>query len=180
MTEPLITSGAVRLIVAIVSLLGVGVATISVNIAANVVSPANDFANLAPRLISFKTGGVITGVLGIVMMPWKFLATADTYIFNWLIGYSALLGPIAGIMVMDYWVLRKQELDVPELYRVNGKYAGYNAAGDHRAGAGRAARTCPASSRARGSSPARRTSSIRSTCTRGSSGSGCRPRCTWG
>jgi NCS1 family nucleobase:cation symporter-1 len=128
MMEPLIVSGAVRLIVAIVALLGVAVATISVNIAANVVSPANDFANLAPRLISFKTGGVITGVLGILMMPWRFLSSADVYIFNWLIGYSALLGPIAGIMVVDYWVLRKQELDVPELYRVNGKYAGINPA----------------------------------------------------
>ncbi len=112
--------------VAVVALLGVGIATISVNIAANVVSPANDFANLAPRLISFRTGGIITGVAGIIMMPWKFLASADTYIFNWLIGYSALLGPIAGIMVVDYWVLRKRELDVPELYRPNGKFAGVN------------------------------------------------------
>jgi len=123
---PLIASGGVRLLVAIVSLLGVGIATISVNIAANVVSPANDFANLAPRLISFKTGGVITGVLGILMMPWKFLATADTYIFNWLIGYSALLGPIAGIMVADYWVIRNRALDVPDLYRPHGRYAGFN------------------------------------------------------
>ncbi|MDP2275184.1 MAG: NCS1 family nucleobase:cation symporter-1 [Archangium sp.] len=126
MDAPLIASAGVRLLVAVVALLGVAIATISVNIAANVVSPANDFANLNPRLISFKMGGVITGVLGIVMMPWKFLATADTYIFNWLIGYSALLGPIAGIMVVDYWVLRKQELDVAELYRPKGKYGGYN------------------------------------------------------
>lgn len=123
---PLIESTTVRLAVAVVALLGVGIATISVNIAANVVSPANDFANLAPRHISFRTGGLITGVAGIVMMPWKFLASADTYIFNWLIGYSALLGPIAGIMVIDYWVLRKRELDVPELYRPNGKFAGVN------------------------------------------------------
>jgi NCS1 family nucleobase:cation symporter-1 len=125
---PLIDSGGVRLLVAVVSLLGVGIATISVNIAANVVSPANDFANLAPRHISFKLGGVITGVLGILMMPWKFLATADTYIFNWLIGYSALLGPIAGIMVADYWYLRKKQLDVAELYRPHGEYAGFNVA----------------------------------------------------
>jgi NCS1 family nucleobase:cation symporter-1 len=126
--EPLIASAGVRLLVAVIALLGVAIATISVNIAANVVSPANDFANLNPRLISFKTGGIITGVLGIVMMPWKFLATADTYIFNWLIGYSALLGPIAGIMVMDYWVIRNKELDVAELYRPKGKYAGINLA----------------------------------------------------
>lgn len=123
---PLIESSLVRLTVAVIALLGVGVATISVNIAANVVSPANDFANLAPRHISFRTGGLITGVSGIIMMPWKFLASADTYIFNWLIGYSALLGPIAGIMVIDYWVLRKRELDVPELYRPQGRFAGFN------------------------------------------------------
>lgn len=123
---PLIQSAGVRLLVAVVSLLGVGIATISVNIAANVVSPANDFANLAPRLISFKMGGVITGVLGIVMLPWKFLSSADTYIFNWLIGYSALLGPIAGVMIVDYWVLRGKELDVAELYRPHGQYAGVN------------------------------------------------------
>jgi NCS1 family nucleobase:cation symporter-1 len=123
---PLIASPGVRLLVAVVSLLGVGIATISVNIAANVVSPANDFANLAPRLISFKTGGIITGVLGILMMPWKFLSSADTYIFTWLIGYSALLGPIAGIMIVDYWVLRGRELDVADLYRPHGRYAGVN------------------------------------------------------
>jgi NCS1 family nucleobase:cation symporter-1 len=102
------------------------VATVSVNIAANVVSPANDFANLAPRLISFQTGGLITGVAGILMMPWKLLATAGAYIFTWLIGYSALLGPIAGIMVADYWLIRRGELDVADLYRPNGRYAGVN------------------------------------------------------
>lgn len=123
---PLIASDSTRLVVAIVSLLGVGIATLSVNIAANVVSPANDFANLAPRLISFKTGGLITGVLGIAMMPWKLLASADTYIFNWLVGYSALLGPIAGVMIADYWLLRKTELDVPDLYRTTGRYKGVN------------------------------------------------------
>lgn len=123
---PLIASAGVRAAVAIFSLLGVAVATISVNIAANVVSPANDFANLAPRLISFKTGGLITGIVGIVMMPWLLLKNAGTYIFTWLIGYSALLGPIAGIMIVDYWIVRKKELDVAELYRPNGKYAGVN------------------------------------------------------
>ena len=103
------------------------VATISTNIAANVISPANDFANCAPRLISFKTGGVITGVLGILIMPWKLLASADAYIFTWLVGYSALLGPIAGIMIVDYWMIRHRQLDVPDLYRTNGRYAGVNA-----------------------------------------------------
>lgn len=126
LTEPLVASAAVRAVVALVALLGVGVATVSVNIAANVVSPANDFANLAPRHISFQTGGLITGVLGILMMPWKLLATAGDYIFTWLIGYSALLGPIAGIMVVDYWWVRRTKLDVPDLYRPDGQYAGTN------------------------------------------------------
>ena len=123
---PLLSSDSTRLLVALLSLFGVAVATISTNIAANVISPANDFANCAPRLISFRTGGVITGVIGILIMPWKLLASADTYIFNWLVGYSALLGPIAGIMVVDYWLIRRRELDVPDLYRVNGRYAGVN------------------------------------------------------
>ncbi len=123
---PLIASTGVRLAVAVLSLVGVGIATISVNIAANVVSPANDFANLAPKLISFQTGGLITGVLGIVMMPWKIMASAGGYIFTWLIGYSALLGPIAGIMIVDYWIIRKTVLDVPDLYRPEGRYRGVN------------------------------------------------------
>jgi len=126
LAEPLIASAGVRWAVAFISLLGVGVATISVNIAANVVSPANDFANLAPRLVSFKTGGLITGLVGIVMMPWKLMATAGDYIFTWLIGYSALLGPIAGIMIADYWLVRRRQLDVPDLYRTTGRYAGTN------------------------------------------------------
>jgi NCS1 family nucleobase:cation symporter-1 len=116
----------VRVLVAVIALLGIGIATLSVNIAANVVSPANDFANLAPRRISFKTGGLITGVLGVAMMPWRLLADPSSYIFDWLIGYSALLGPIAGIMIVDYWLLRRCELDVPDLYRTSGRYAGVN------------------------------------------------------
>jgi NCS1 family nucleobase:cation symporter-1 len=123
---PLLASGAARLAVAVVALVGVGVATVSVNIAANVVSPANDFANLAPRRISFRTGGLITGVAGILMMPWKLLQTAGSFIFTWLIGYSALLGPIAGILVADYWLLRGQELDLADLYRPAGRYGGTN------------------------------------------------------
>ncbi|MBI5362835.1 MAG: NCS1 family nucleobase:cation symporter-1 [Planctomycetes bacterium] len=124
MEAPMIESGFVRGLVAAIALFGVGVATVSVNIAANVVSPANDFANLAPRFISFRTGGLITGLLGIAMMPWKLMASAGDYIFTWLVGYSALLGPIAGIMIVDYWVLRRRELDVAELYRPKGKHAG--------------------------------------------------------
>ena len=120
MTEPLISSHVTRVIIAILALLGVMIATISVNIAANVVSPANDFSNLSPRHISFKTGGLITGIIGIIIMPWKLLASADVYIFNWLVGYSGLLGPIAGIMIVDYWILRKQNLVILDLYREEG------------------------------------------------------------
>lgn len=99
------------------------VATLSTNIAANVVSPANDFSNLAPRIISFRTGGMITAGIGILMMPWKLVADPGGYIFTWLIGYGALLGPIAGIMIADYYVIRGKKLDVGELYRADGIYA---------------------------------------------------------
>src|SRR5262249_26882712 len=123
---PLIASPGARVAVALVAVAGVLIATVSVNIAANVVSPANDFANLSPRHISFRTGGLITGIVGILMMPWRLLATANAYIFNWLIGYSALLGPIAGIMIADYFVLRRRTLDVNDLYRTTGRYRGTN------------------------------------------------------
>jgi NCS1 family nucleobase:cation symporter-1 len=124
--HPVIASGIARVLVAVFALVGISIATVSVNIAANVISPANDFANLAPRYISFKTGGLITGILGICILPWKLLANGDAYVNTWLIGYSGLLGPIAGIMIADYWLIRKTELDVPDLYRPNGRYAGVN------------------------------------------------------
>lgn len=124
---PLIASEGTRVLIAVLALVGVGVATVSVNIAANVVSPANDIANLAPRHISFRTGGLITGLVGIAIMPWKLYGSAEVYIFSWLIGYSALLGPIAGIMIADYWIVRRRVLDVADLYRPNGRYAGTNA-----------------------------------------------------
>ncbi len=125
---PLIASAVTRGIVAVVAVFGIVIATLSVNVAANLVSPANDFANLAPKYISFKTGGVITCVLGILCMPWKLLADASTYIDGWLTGVSALLGPIAGIMIADYFILRKTKLDVPDLYRQTGRYRGVNPA----------------------------------------------------
>ena len=123
---PLIQDPFMRVAIALLSLVGVAVATISTNIAANVVGPANDFSQLAPRLISFKTGSLITAVIGLLIMPWKLLASADVYIFNWLIGYSALLGPIAGIMIVDYWILRRRTLHVMDLYQPHGRYAGVN------------------------------------------------------
>ena len=83
------------------------VATLAVNIAANVVSPANDFANAFPKLITFKTGGLITGIVGIAMQPWRLLADPSGYIFNWLVGYSGGLGSIAGVLIADYWIVRQ-------------------------------------------------------------------------
>jgi NCS1 family nucleobase:cation symporter-1 len=98
------------------------VATLNVNVAANIVSPANDFSNLYPRRISFKMGGLITCVLGLVMQPWKLLESHGTYIFGWLVGYSSLLGPIAGVMIADYFVVRKKIIAVEDLYRRGGFY----------------------------------------------------------
>jgi len=105
-----------------IALIVLAIATLSTNIAANVVSPANDFSNLAPRKISFRTGGMITAFIGIFMMPWKLVADPSGYIFTWLIGYGALLGPIAGIMIADYYVYRRKYLDVNQLYQVDGIY----------------------------------------------------------
>ena len=113
----------------VVAMLALCIATLATNIAANVVSPANDFAHLAPRKISFRIGGFITGIIGIGMMPWKLVADPSGYIFTWLIGYSALLGPIAGVMIADYFVVKKRALDVPALYDPAGKYRGWNAPG---------------------------------------------------
>jgi NCS1 family nucleobase:cation symporter-1 len=109
------------LIVAI-SMFTIIVATLSVNIAANVVSPANDFANAFPRWISFRTGGLITGIVGILMQPWKLLADPSGYIFSWLLGYSGGLGSIAGVLIADYWMIRKKNLKLGDLYRTKGVY----------------------------------------------------------
>jgi NCS1 family nucleobase:cation symporter-1 len=109
-------------VVAFIALIALLVATLNVNIGANVVSPSNDFSNLAPRLISFRTGGLITGFLGLAMMPWKVMATFGSYVFGWLVGYSGLLGPVAGIMVADYFLIRRTQLDVYSLYHRGGPY----------------------------------------------------------
>lgn len=98
------------------------VAQISTNMAANVVSPSNDFANLNPRRISYVTGGIITAVAGILMMPWKLYSDASAYIFTWLIGYSGMMGAIGGILIADYWLLRKRRLSLRDLYSLNGRY----------------------------------------------------------
>ena len=98
-------------------------AQLTTNMAANVVSPSNDFSNLNPRRISYVTGGLITAVLGIVMMPWKLYADASAYIFTWLLGYSSLMGALGGILIADYWVLRRQQLRLADLFRENGIYS---------------------------------------------------------
>jgi nucleobase:cation symporter-1, NCS1 family len=108
--------------VAFIALIALLVATLNVNIGANVVSPSNDFSNLAPRLISFRTGGLITGFLGLAMMPWKLMSSFGNYVFGWLVGYSGLLGPVAGIMVADYFLIRGTRLDVYSLYHRGGPY----------------------------------------------------------
>ncbi|MEO7598997.1 MAG: NCS1 family nucleobase:cation symporter-1 [Opitutus sp.] len=108
--------------VLVIAMLALCIATLATNIAANVVSPANDFANLSPAKISFRVGGLLTGIIGIVIMPWKLVADPTGYIFTWLIGYSALLGPIGGILIADYYVWRKTNLSLPALYSGNGEY----------------------------------------------------------
>jgi NCS1 family nucleobase:cation symporter-1 len=106
--------------VVVIGLVGLAVATLSTNIAANVVSPANDFANVAPHRISYKLGGYITAGIGLVILPWKLMEGG--YVFIWLNGYGGLLGPIGGILVADYWILRRRVLVVADLYRRGGAY----------------------------------------------------------
>jgi NCS1 family nucleobase:cation symporter-1 len=106
----------------VISLFAILLATLNVNIGANVVSPANDFSNLWPRRISFRAGGVITCFIGIALMPWKLLSSYSTFIFGWLGGYAAFLGPVAGIMICDYFVIRRRILVVDDLYLREGVY----------------------------------------------------------
>jgi nucleobase:cation symporter-1, NCS1 family len=109
-------------IAVVVAMLALLLATLNVNVAANVVSPANDFSNIDPRRISFKVGGMITCVVGLLMQPWKLLASYGTYIVNWLVGYSSFLGPIAGVMIADYYLLRKTEIKAQDLFQRGGAY----------------------------------------------------------
>jgi len=99
------------------------VAQLSTNMAANVVSPSNDFSNLNPKRISYVMGGLITAVIGILMMPWQLMSSMGAYIFTWLIGYSGLMGAIGGIMICDYWIIRMQELDLASLFKTDGIYS---------------------------------------------------------
>jgi len=115
--------------VLILAMVIIVIAQISTNMAANVVSPSFDFSNLAPRYISFRTGGMITALLGVVSFPWVLFNNVGAYIFTWLVGYGSLLGAIGAVMIADYWILRRRRLDLVDLYKVDGRYAysnGYN------------------------------------------------------
>jgi NCS1 family nucleobase:cation symporter-1 len=121
--DPLVLAGRFdsKLLVSF-AMIAVAISTLATNIAANIVSPANDFANLAPKKINFRTGGFITGIIGILIFPWKLIADPSGYIFTWLVGYSSLLGPVGGIMIADYYFMRKQQLNTTELYQHTGQY----------------------------------------------------------
>jgi nucleobase:cation symporter-1, NCS1 family len=121
-----------RVEIVAISMFTVVVATLAVNIAANVVSPANDFANAFPKWISFRTGGLITGIIGILMRPWRLLADPSGYIFTWLGGYAGGLASIAGVLIVDYWLVRKKRLALGDLYRRSGAYT-YNSGWNWRA-----------------------------------------------
>jgi NCS1 family nucleobase:cation symporter-1 len=108
-------------LVVLVALFAILIATLTTNVAANVVGPANAFANLWPSRITFARGGMLTGIIGIAIMPWRLLENPDRY-FGWLIAYSAFLGPIAGILIADYWVVRRAALSLPDLYDARGIY----------------------------------------------------------
>jgi len=112
-----------------IAMIAISLSTLATNIAANIVSPANDFSNLSPSKIDFKKGGYITGIIGLLIFPWKLIADPSGYIFTWLIAYSSLLGPIGGIMIVDYFFIRKKQLVVDDLYRHDGIYqynSGFN------------------------------------------------------
>jgi nucleobase:cation symporter-1, NCS1 family len=110
-------------LVILFAMLVIFVAQLTTNMAANVVSPSNDFSNLNPKLISYVTGGLITAVIGILMMPWQLMSSMGAYIFTWLIGYSGLMGAIGGIMICDYFVLRGKRLELAELFKTDGIYS---------------------------------------------------------
>jgi len=121
--DPVTVAGKMTGAAVLLSLIVLLIDTISVNLAANLVGPAFDFSALNPKRISYRMGGLITAGIGLVMMPWKILESTHGYIFTWLIGYSALLGPIAGILLADYWFLRRTRLNVPQLYENKGQYS---------------------------------------------------------
>ena len=120
--DPVDLAGRMEGIAVAIGLAVITIDTLCVNLAANVVGPAYDFSAIFPRHINFARGGYLTAVLGVLMMPWKLIESSGGYIFTWLVGYGALLGPVLGIMIADYWLLRRTEIDVPDLYCEDGRY----------------------------------------------------------
>src|SRR5919107_1231587 len=106
-----------------IAMIVIVLAQISTNMAANVVSPSFDFSNLAPKYISFRTGGMITALIGVLSFPWVLLESVGSYIFTWLVGYGSLLGAIGAVMIVDYWIVRKRQLSLADLYKHDGMYA---------------------------------------------------------
>jgi NCS1 family nucleobase:cation symporter-1 len=106
----------------IIMLVALALATLTTNVAANVVSPSYDFSNAWPRMISFRTGGIITGVIGILIQPWNLLADPNQYIWTWLGTYGGATGAIAGVLIADYWLIRRKNLKLADLYRTDGVY----------------------------------------------------------
>lgn len=127
--DPIALAGRMGGFGVLLALAALVVATLTTNLAANVVAPAYGFSNLNPKKISFMMGGYITAGIGIAIFPWKLMETAGGYLFVWLIGYSALLGPIAGILIVDYFLVKKTELDMDALFDHDGKYGAWNSAG---------------------------------------------------
>ena len=116
-------------VVIVIALLAVVIATLTTNVAANLVSPSYDFSNAWPKRISFRTGGIITAILGVVIQPWYLISDPAVYIFTWLGFYGGALGAIAGVLIADYWFIRRTELRLADLYRPEGEYeysAGWN------------------------------------------------------
>jgi NCS1 family nucleobase:cation symporter-1 len=121
--DPVDLAGRMEGIAVAIGLAIITIDTLCVNLAANVVGPAYDFAAIFPRHVNFARGGYITAVLGVAMMPWKLIESSGGYIFTWLGGYGALLGPVLGIMIADYWLIRRTRIDVKALYELEGRYS---------------------------------------------------------
>jgi nucleobase:cation symporter-1, NCS1 family len=109
-------------VVVVVALVALVLATISANLAANVVSPSYDFSNAFPKKITFAVGGGITGVIGILIQPWRLYSDPNIYIFAWLGFYGGLLGAVAGVLVAGYWVINRTKLRLKDLYTPDGVY----------------------------------------------------------
>lgn len=122
--ELLARVGEGRPFIVFLAMAALTIATLTTNLAANVVSPANDITNLNPQKLSFKTGGVITGIVGILMMPWLLMSNANT-VFTFLGGYGTMLGAIGGVLIAEYWIVNKTHLDLPDLYRLEGRYGAW-------------------------------------------------------